>query len=136
MAFAALWLGVGLLGQFVWYPWLLIPRRLLLWPLGALLTLPWFLSVARTLRGGGLRGHVGRWLAQSLVLGGALLLALRLSPELGFLALILPALPALLGLHALAAAPYDAAADRGGWAFALSGALFASWALLAVFPLQ
>jgi hypothetical protein len=30
MAFAALWLGVGLLGQLVWLPWLLIARRLLL----------------------------------------------------------------------------------------------------------
>jgi hypothetical protein len=84
----------------------------------------------------GLVGQIGRWLAQSLVLGGALLLALGLSPELGFLALILPAFPAILGLHALAAGPHDAASNSRGWAFALSGALFTSWALLAVFPLQ
>ena len=28
LAFVALWLGVGLFGQFVWLHWLLIPRRL------------------------------------------------------------------------------------------------------------
>ncbi|HSR32515.1 MAG TPA: alpha/beta fold hydrolase, partial [Anaerolineae bacterium] len=44
LAFAVLWLGVGLLGQLVWLPWLLIPRRLVLWPLGVLLLLPWFLA--------------------------------------------------------------------------------------------
>ena len=32
-AFAALWLSVGLLGQLVWFPWLLIWPRLRLWPL-------------------------------------------------------------------------------------------------------
>ena len=31
IAFSALWLGVGLLGHFVWLPWLLIPSRLWLW---------------------------------------------------------------------------------------------------------
>ena len=45
LAFATLWLGVGLLGQLVWLPWLLIPRRLLLWPLAGLLLLPWFLAL-------------------------------------------------------------------------------------------
>ncbi len=136
MAFAALWLGVGLLGQFVWYPWLLIGQRLRLWPLGVLLILPWFLAVAQVPRREGLAGQLGRWLVQSVVLAGALLLALRLSPELGFLALILPAFPAILGLHALAAAPYHTASRGEAWAFASSGALFTSWALLAIFPLQ
>jgi hypothetical protein len=61
----------------------------------------------------------------------ALILALQLSPEMGFLLLILPLFPVILGLHTLAAAPY-----RGSWPFALSGALFVSWLLLAVFSLQ
>jgi hypothetical protein len=136
MAFAALWLGVGLLGQFVWYPWLLIGQRLRLWPIGALLTLPWFLAVAQVPGREDLAGSLGRWIAQSVIVGGALWLALRLSPELGFLALILPAFPAILGLHALAAAPHQAARGNGPWAYALSGALFTSWTLLAIFPLQ
>ena len=34
LIFAALWLGIGLLGDAVWLPWVLIPKRLALWPLG------------------------------------------------------------------------------------------------------
>jgi dienelactone hydrolase len=131
LAFAALWLGVGLLGQLVWLPWLLIPRRLVLWPLAALLMLPWFLASGEASRGTGIAGRAGWWLAQSAILVAALTVALQLSPEMGFLLLILPLFPIILGLHTLAAAPY-----RGSWPFALSGALFVSWLLLAVFPLQ
>jgi hypothetical protein len=54
-----------------------------------------------------------------------------LSPELGFLVIVLPLFPIVLGLHALVSAPH-----RGSWPFALSGALFTGWLLLAVFPLQ
>jgi pimeloyl-ACP methyl ester carboxylesterase len=128
---AALWLGLGLLGQLVWLPWLLIPRRLVLWPLGALLLLPWFLAVGGMARGAGFRGQLGWWLAHSAALAGALLLALSLSAELYFLILILPLFPIILALQTLLALPY-----RGGWPFALGGALFTSWLLLAVFPLQ
>jgi pimeloyl-ACP methyl ester carboxylesterase len=131
LAFAALWLGVGLLGQLVWLPWLLIPRRLVLWPLGALLMLPWFLAAGEVSQGTGAAGRAGWWLAQSAILVAALILALQLSPDMGFLLLILPIFPVILGLHTLAAAPY-----RRSWSFALSGALFVSWLLLAVFPLQ
>jgi pimeloyl-ACP methyl ester carboxylesterase len=131
LAFAALWLGVGWLGQLVWLPWLLITRRLLLWPLGGLLLLPWFLAVGEAAQGASTPGRLGWWLMHSAVLAGGLLLALRLNPELGFLILILPLLPIVLGLHGLAAAPH-----RGSWPFALGGALFTSWLFLAVFPLQ
>jgi hypothetical protein len=160
LAFAALWLGVGLLGQLVWLPWLLIPQRLLLWPLGGLLLLPWFLAAGEVARGAGIprglgwwggllllpwflaAGEVARgagiprglgwWLGHSAVLAGGLSIALRLNPdELGFIIIVLPLLPIVLGLHALAAAPH-----RGSWPFALSGALFTSWLFLAVFPLQ
>jgi hypothetical protein len=131
MAFAVLWLSVGLLAEWVWLPWLLIPRRLVLWPLGAALMLPWFVAAGQSVRGTGLGARIGWLLAHSVALVGALVLALLLSPELGFLTLILPVFPMIIALHALAAAPY-----RGGLPFALSGALFVSWLLLAVFPLQ
>jgi pimeloyl-ACP methyl ester carboxylesterase len=130
MAFAVLWLSVGLLAEWVWLPWLLIPRRLVLWPLGAALMLPWFVAAGQSVRGTGLGGRIGWLLAHSVALVGALVLALLLSPELGFLFLILPVFPVIIALHALAAAPH-----RGSWPFALSGALFVSWMLLAVFPL-
>jgi len=130
MAFAVLWLGVGLMGQLVWLPWLLISRRLVLWPLGIALLLPWFLAAGEMVQGARW-GRIGWWLAQSLAVAGALFLAMQLTPDLGFLILILPLFPVVQGLHALAAAP-----QRCSWAFALSGALFVSWLLLAVFPLQ
>ena len=131
LAFALLWLGLGLLAEWVWLPWLLIPRRLILWPLGIVLTLPWFLAAGETVRGTGLGGRVGWWVGHSLVLAVTLFLALQLNPTLGYLILILPMFPIIVGLHAMAAAPY-----RRSWPFAISGALFVSWMLLAVFPLQ
>jgi dienelactone hydrolase len=135
LVFAALWLGVGLLGQWVWLPWLLIPRRLVLWPLGAVLLLPWLLAVGESYAGpGGLRrlpARAASWLIHSLLLVGAMFLALSLTPQLGFMVIILPLFPIVLALHTLAGLRY-----KGRWAFALSGALFVSWLLLAVFPLQ
>lgn len=131
LVFAVLWVGVGLLGNFVWLPWLLIWPRLALWPLGSLLLLPWFLAVGAALNGAGfVRQGVG-WLVHNILLIGGLILALLLNPEIGFITIILPMFPMMLGLHALEASP-----QRGGWAFALSGALFTSWILLTTFPLQ
>lgn len=131
LVFAALWIGVGLLGSYVWLPWLLIPKRLILWPLGAVLTLPWFLAVAQSMLPTGRLGRVAWWFGYTVILLGALFLSLRLNPDLGFLILILPVFPVILGLHALAAGPY-----RWRTAFALGGALFIGWLLMAVFPLQ
>jgi hypothetical protein len=61
----------------------------------------------------------------------ALTLAIHLTPELGFLTLILPVFPIILFFQTIPNMPQKAA-----WPFALSGALFVSWMLLAVFPLQ
>jgi pimeloyl-ACP methyl ester carboxylesterase len=131
MVFAALWIGLGLLGNYVWLPWMLIPRRLILWPLGVLLSLPWFLAVAQAVLPASKLGRAAWWLGYSLILDWALYLAFRLNPELGFLILILPVFPLVLGIHALAAGPY-----RWRASFALGGALFVGWLLVAVFPLQ
>ncbi len=76
-------------------------------------------------------GRMLWWLGYTLILIGGLFLALRLNPELGFLILILPVFPIVMGLHALAAGPY-----RWRVSFALGGALFVGWLVLAVFPLQ
>ncbi len=130
ITFAMLWLGVGLLGSLVWEPWLMIARRLALWPVGAVLLLPWFLAVGQALRGTGWLEQAGWWLAESVLVFGSLLLAMRFNPGISFLILILPVFPAVFAVQILANAPY-----RGGWPFALSGALFTSWMLLVVFPL-
>lgn len=131
LVFAALWIGMGFLANYVWIPWLIIPRRLVLWPLGVLLALPWFVAVAQAALPANWLGRVLWWLGYSLVQVAALFLALRLSPELGYLMLILPLFPLVLGLHALAAGPY-----RWRVSFALGGALFIAWLVVAVFPLN
>lgn len=130
LVFAVLWLGVGLLADVVWYPWLLIWPRLRLWPLAVVCLLPWYIAVAQLAGGSGLAVQLGRWLAHSLIVVGGLFLAMQLTPGIGFLMLILPALPVLFLVHAIASAPH-----RGWWPFAISGALFTSWMLLAIFPL-
>lgn len=128
--FAGLWVGVGLLGQLVWLQWLLIPKRLVLWLMGGVLLIPLFMALAEMVRGSGTLGRIGWWLLYSLILAGGLVLVITLNPSLGVLGLILPLLPAVFGFHALAAGPY-----RHRWSFALSGALFLSWVIAAVFPL-
>lgn len=130
LVFAALWLGVGLLGSYVWLPWLLIPKRLILWPLAVVMTLPWLMAVAQAMLPTSRWGKIGWWIGSSMVVIGSLFVAMRLNPELSFLILILPLFPLMLGLHALAAAPY-----RWRTTFALSGSLFIGWLVVVVFPL-
>jgi hypothetical protein len=114
----------------VWLPWLLIPRRLVLWPMGAVLALPWFLAAGQVTEGTRAGGRLGWWLWQSALVAGCAFVAFLLRPELGFLILILPLFPAVLGFHALVAGPL-----RRSWSYGVSGALFTGWLVLAVFPL-
>jgi uncharacterized membrane protein YhhN len=93
--------------------------------------MPWFLAVAQAVLPTSRMGRAAWWLGYSVILVFALYLAIRLNPELGFLILILPIFPLVLGVHALAAGPY-----RWRASFALGGALFVGWLLAAVFPLQ
>jgi hypothetical protein len=90
--------GVGTVG--------LLLLLLAVWQiLAATQALPWFLAVGEAAWGAGIAGRIGWWLGHSGLLAGGLLLALRLSPELGFIMIILPLFPIILGFHALAAAP-------------------------------
>lgn len=131
LVFASLWVGVGFLGSYVWLPWILIPERLILWPLAVVLILPWMMAVAQAVLPTSGWGRAAWWLGYSAILVGGMFMALRLNPELSFLFLILPVFPVMLGLHAIACGPY-----RWRTTFALGGALFIGWLLLAVFPLQ
>ncbi len=127
----ALWLGFGLLGGQVWLPWLLIPQRLALWPLGVVCMLPWFMTVGQAASRANGWGRLGWWAAQSAAIVVSLVLTMLVTPGVYFLSLILPVFPLILGVHAAAAGR-----QRSAWAFGLSAAMFASWALLAVFPLN
>lgn len=131
LAFAALWLGVGLLGNFVWLPWLLIPQRLWLWIPGSIIIFSWFISVGVVTTGTRLSGKIGWWIYQSITVILSLYLAIILSPSLGFIFIILPLVPVMIGLHMLVIS-----SRHGAWAYGISGAMFIAWLLLAVFPLQ
>jgi pimeloyl-ACP methyl ester carboxylesterase len=131
IVFTGLWLGVGLLGNYVWLPWLLIPQRLILWLPGSVLLLVWFYSAGEASKSAGAFGQVGWWIVQVFAVAGGLFLALTISPGLGFIFLILPLVPLILGLPMLAIS-----SRHGSWAYALPAAMFTAWLLLAVFPLQ
>jgi pimeloyl-ACP methyl ester carboxylesterase len=131
IAFASLWIGVGLLGNFIWLPWLLIPHRLLLWIPSAIILLPWFYTIGYATKNAKPTGLLGWWLYQVITILICLFLAITINPELGFLYIILPMVPVMIGLHMLVVS-----SKHGVWAYALSGAMFTAWLILAVFPLQ
>ena len=130
VGFMALWLGVGLLGNYVWLPWLLIPARFWLWIPATIVIFPWFLSFGEAAKMAKTSSQIGWWLTQVIVVVGSLYLALMINPELGFLFLILPIFPIMLGLNMLIISP-----KHGSWAYAIPGAMFTSWLLLSAFPL-
>jgi pimeloyl-ACP methyl ester carboxylesterase len=130
IGFILIWFGVGLLGRSIWLEWLLIPKRLLLWPLGATLLLPWFLMIGELIKKSNLIGLIGWWLVNSLIIIIGMLLSISLLPSTGFLILIIPIVPILLALHMLFTIPWG-----HGWVFGISGSMFISWTLFAVFPI-
>ena len=128
--FAVLKLAFGVMAYYVWLPWWLNLPRLARWPLLAIACLPWFLAAGMAQRGAGVGARVIWWLVQSIVVTGGLFLALLLAPSLGFLLILLPLMPLLLGIVAVAGA-----ASGRAWAYGLGGALFIGWIIAAVFPL-
>ena len=128
--FAVLTLAFGVMAHYVWLPWWLNLPRLARWPLLALACLPWFLAAGMAQRGAGAGTRVLWWLAQSIAVTGGLFLMLMLIPSLGFLLILLPLMPLILGIVAVAGA-----ASGRAWAYGLGGALFVGWVIAAVFPL-
>jgi pimeloyl-ACP methyl ester carboxylesterase len=128
--FTVLTLAFGVMAYYVWLPWWLNLPRLVRWPLLAMACLPWFLAAGMAQRGAGGGVRVLWWVVQSLAVTGGLFLALLLAPSLGFLLILLPLMPLLLGIVAVAGA-----ASGRAWAYGLGGALFIGWIIAAVFPL-
>jgi dienelactone hydrolase len=128
--FIVLWLALGLMAQFTWLQWFLIPARLLIWPLLALACLPWKLAAGYAQNDGSFWRRAGWWLGQSVVLVACLVLMAMFVPGMGVLVLIAPVLPLVLAIESLAGAAVDDA-----WAFGLGSALFFGWLIAALFPL-
>lgn len=128
--FGFLWVAFGLLAQVVWFPWMLIPARLLRWPLMALAFLPWTLATGIILQRASWRKRLGWWLGQSVWLTASLILVVRLVPSLFVLVLVVPVLSLLFGIMFIA----GSALDRP-WSYGIGNALFFGWLVMAFFPI-
>lgn len=128
--FAALSLAFGVMAQRVWVQWWLIPPRLARWPLLAAACLPYFLAAGHAQAGADLARRGLWWLGQSVLVVGGLFVTLLLAPSLGFLVLLMPLFPLLLGIFAVTTVAFDRP-----WPYAIGTALFFGWVLAAVFPL-
>ncbi|UBF25681.1 lysophospholipase [Kovacikia minuta CCNUW1] len=129
--FGLLWVAFGAMAQVVWLQWWLIPIRLKLWLPLTIACFPWFLAsgIVQQNIGGGKR--VLWWLGQSLVLVGGFVLTLSFLPQLGFMFLLLPLFPPLMGILSFVAGCLNQA-----WVSAIGSALFFGWLLAAGFPLS
>ncbi|MFO7538586.1 MAG: alpha/beta fold hydrolase [Chloroflexota bacterium] len=130
LLFALLWLAFGSLAQFTWLPWWLTPERLLRWPLLAIACLPWNLAAGLAQQGASPWPRFYWWFGQSSLIIMGLIATIALTPAVGFIMLLLPAIPIVLGLMSV----MGGAIDRP-WAYALGNALFFGWVITAVFPL-
>lgn len=129
--FSMLWVAFGAMAQVVWLQWWLIPMRLQLWLLLAIACLPWFLAAGIVQQNIGVGKRILWWLAQSLILIGGFVLTLKFLPQLGFMFLLLPLFPPLMGVLSLVAGLLNRA-----WVYGMGSALFFAWLLAAGFPLS
>jgi dienelactone hydrolase len=128
--FLFLWIAVGALAQQVWLPWLLIPQRLVRWPLMAAAYLPWLLASGRAQAGVSPGRRAAWWSAQSLLIAVGLVFAVSLVPGLGVLTLVLPLLPLIFGVMSIAGAAVD-----DPWAYAIGNSMFFGWTMMGYFPI-
>ncbi len=131
LLFAILWVAFGAMAQVVWLQWWLIPIRLRVWLPVAIACFPWFLAAGIVQENIGVGKRLLWWLGQSVVLIGGFVLTLNFLPQLGFMFLLLPLFPLLMGILCLVAGLLNRA-----WVYAIGSALFFGWLLAAGFPLS
>jgi|GEM_PF-430085 len=129
LIFLTLWIGIGLLGHYVWLHWMLSPYKLILWILGGFVLLPWFYLCGLPFSTKNIKTLITWWLLQNAIILLAIFLAVKLSPNLSFLIIIIPLYPVILAIHTLLAS-----FQRSTWGYAISAAFFVSWLFLSVFP--
>lgn len=129
--FGILWVAFGAMAQVVWLQWWLIPIRLQLWLPLAIACLPWFLASGMVQQNIGVGKRLLWWLGQSVVLISGFVLTLSFLPQLGFMFLLLPLFPPLIGVLSLVASLLNRA-----WVYAIGSTLFFGWLLAAGFPLS
>lgn len=127
---AVLVLAFGVMAQRVWVQWWPIPARLWRIPVLSLACLPWFLAAGYSQWGASGWARLGWALGQAIVFLVGLLITLTLAPSLGFLVLLMPILPLIFLILAVAAAAFDRP-----WPYAIGAAFFFGWMISVVFPL-
>lgn len=128
--FVFLTLAFGVMAQSVWLPWWLNTDRLLRWPFLAAASLPWLLAAGLLQHRLSISQRAGWWLVETVVIVAGLGLTVLLNPGLFFVVLLMPVIPIILGIMAIAGAIFDRP-----WSYAIGNALFFGWLLVAVFPL-
>lgn len=131
IAFCILWVAFGAMAQFLWLQWWLIPIRFRLWLPLAIACFPWFLASGMVQQEISAVKRVAWWLGQSAILIGGFVLTLQVLPQLGFMYLLLPLFPPLMGILSFVAGWLNQA-----WAYAIASTLFFAWILAAGFPLS
>ena len=131
LLFVILWIAFGALAQMTWLQWWLIPIRLRVWLPVAIACFPWFLAAGIVQENIGVGKRILWWLGQSVVLIGGFVLTLNFLPQLGFMFLLLPLFPPLMGILSLVAGLLNRV-----WVYAIGSALFFGWLLAAGFPLS
>ncbi|MBC7969336.1 MAG: alpha/beta fold hydrolase [Verrucomicrobia bacterium] len=131
LLFVILWVTFGAMAQVVWLQWWLIPIRLKVWLPIAIACFPWFLAAGIVQQNIGVGKRLLWWLGQSIALIGGFVLTLNFLPQLGFMFLLLPLFPPLMGILSLVAGLLNRA-----WVYAIGSALFFGWLLAAGFPLS
>lgn len=129
--FGILWVAFGAMAQVVWLQWWLIPMRLKLWLPLAIACLPWFLAAGMVQQNVSAGKRAAWWLGQSIILISGFVMTLNFLPQLGFIFLLLPLFPILMGILSLVAGFLNRA-----WVYAIGSALFFGWLLAAGFPLS
>ena len=130
IGFTSLWMGCGAMAQVVWLPWFLTLHRLILWGIIAIACLPWFIAFHAVLSGSTKRQRLGWWLAHSMAVLGGLILAILAAPNIGFLAIMLPAFPLLFGIFS-----FLEAKAQSIWGSAFACSFILSWLIMVPFPI-
>lgn len=128
--FIVLTLAFGIMAQLVWLPWWLNAPRLVRWPFMAAASLPFYLAAGMVQFRTPVGRRIGWWLLQTIVIVAGLGLTVVLNPGLFFVVLLMPVIPIVLGIMAIAGAAFERP-----WAYGIGNALFFGWLLVAVFPL-
>lgn len=123
-------LGIGATSTLAWAPWWLSGPRIGAAVVLAGLLLPFSLAAASLLHGRRGRRAALAWLMTSAAVLVTLGAAAVVVPGLGFLVLVLPLLPLVLGVTAAATVGVDRP-----WASGVASAVFVGWLLAMLFPI-